>query len=204
MKQAVVYLEDDRTTALFETVNTLTAGGVVVFPTDTVYGLMTAVDSRHGYQRIFKLKGRLKGKPLALLIETHSSAAQAASWLLADHARVRQEFEAGTTTLICQPNLLPPATLPPAATNLQPGSVGLRLPRHQDLQQVLARIGGFIWATSANAAADPAPATAEAMLAAIAGFDGTPDLVVLSHEKLPGIPSRLVQLLGNRLVDLVR
>ena len=200
----MVYLEDDRATAVFETVSILNNGGVVVFPTDTVYGLLTALDNRHGYERIFRLKSRMRGKPLALLTESDSSASQAAGWLLADHDNARKQFECGAITLICQPSLLPPAVLPPAATNLQPGTVGRRIPSHTDLQQVLARVGGFIWSTSANPASAQPPATAPAMLSVLPLLDGNVDLVVLSRKQLPGTPSRLFQLLGNRLVELDR
>ena len=45
-------------------------GGIVAFPTDTVYGLGTSAESREGVRRIFSIKGRAPDKPLPILADS--------------------------------------------------------------------------------------------------------------------------------------
>ena len=55
-------------------------GGVVAFPTDTVYGLGTSALSREGVARIFRLKGRSPDKPLPLLAASAEAAGRWVEW----------------------------------------------------------------------------------------------------------------------------
>ena len=54
--------------ALEETAAVLKRGGVIAIPTDTIYGVATLVSSNGGVERIYNIKGRERGKPLAICV----------------------------------------------------------------------------------------------------------------------------------------
>ena len=53
---------------LQETLSVLRRGGVVAIPTDTIYGVASLVSSNEGIERIYKMKGRRRDKPLAICV----------------------------------------------------------------------------------------------------------------------------------------
>ena len=53
---------------LHETASVLRGGGVVAIPTDTVYGVASLATSNEGIERIYRLKGRQRDKPLAICV----------------------------------------------------------------------------------------------------------------------------------------
>src|SRR5437870_492041 len=77
----------------------LKAGGLIAFPTDTVYGLGTNALKKEGFERLYALKGREPGKPLPVLVESLARAADFARF----DARARalaQAFWPGALTLV--------------------------------------------------------------------------------------------------------
>jgi len=159
---------DDLAARVDEIVRVLERGGVVVLPTDTVYGLAALPSSPGAVERVFALKGRRADVPIAVLC---ASAAQALA--LADPVpgveQVAARFWPGPLTLVLPRR--PGVDLPlgePVHT------IGLRVPDHELVRAIAERVGP-IATTSANrhgAATPPTAAEAGASLA------GEPDLVV--------------------------
>ena len=146
----------------------LRGGGVVVLPTDTVYGLAALPSSASAIERVFALKGRRADVPVAVLCADAAQAldlaeATSGAWAVAER------FWPGPLTLV----------LPRRAdVTLHPGephhTIGLRVPDHPLVRAVAERTGP-IAVTSANRHGEPTAATAEA---AAASLTGEPDLVV--------------------------
>jgi L-threonylcarbamoyladenylate synthase len=191
MSCRLLWLEDGPLEAVAAAAAALSHGSVVVFPTDTVYGLLGACDSTAAYQGIYSLKLRQAGKPLALLVAAGSELAEQATAALQAHTELLQEFHRGRVTVVLPPEVLP--SLPPMVPVLQPGFVGLRCPAHAFLQQLLSASGGLLWATSFNTAETPAIADSAAAQTWLTLNSG-PELAVLSRTALPGTPSRVVRL----------
>lgn len=204
MTAAGRYLQDSPAAIIDEAARVLARGGVVLFPTDTVYGLLAAADSRPGYRRIFELKHRSPGKPLAVLIGANSIASRSVPELLKEHPAAADSFRQGQLTIIVAPLQLPAAALPDSLQSIQPGNIGMRRPDHPELQALISRCGGCLWATSANAAGEPPPATAGDLEHALATLAGPPDLLVLSRTALPGTPSQIALLRAGELDWLER
>lgn len=140
----------------------LLAGGAVVLPTDTVYGLAALPGIRSATDQIFALKGRATATPLAVLCADVEQALDLSR--LADDAAVRAVAERwwpGPLTLVLPRRIGKPLHLG------EPGdTIGLRVPDH-DLVRAVARAVGPIAATSANRHGEPTATTAAEAIAAL-------------------------------------
>lgn len=143
-------------------VSALEAGGVVLLPTDTVYGLAALPGDQVAIDRLFALKGRGASAPLAVLCATADDALALATTDLAGAvAAVATRWWPGPLTLVLprrpgvQLHLGEPVT-----------TVGLRVPDHALVQALAARVGP-IAASSANRHGLPTPATAAEAAAAL-------------------------------------
>ena len=142
------------------TLETLRAGGLVAWPTDTTWGLLARADRPEALRRIYAIKGRPGHKPLQLLAASTEAAAALVApgpWR-ADLERLAAVFWPGGLTLVA-----PAAPAAPPAV-VHGGKVGLRVPADPALREVLAALGGWAAATSLNrSGAPPVASRAEAM-----------------------------------------
>ena len=133
-----------------EMIASLRAGGAVIFPTDTLYGLGVDPCSETGLNRLLAVKGRDRGKPIPLLL---SEAEQVHRW--ARHvppaaARLMDRFWPGALTLAL-----------PAKPGVHPAvtgggdTVGLRLPDHPVPRALAFLLSGAVTGTSANRSGNP-------------------------------------------------
>ncbi len=142
--------------ALEDAVAALQAGGVVVLPTDTVYGLAARADDATATAGLFALKGRSEGVPVAVLC---ADAAQALTWAdqggtAAVRAVAAQWWPGALTLVVPRRAGLDLALGTPAHT------IGLRVPDNAFVQALAARVGPLA-TTSANRHGQPTPATAQ-------------------------------------------
>jgi L-threonylcarbamoyladenylate synthase len=199
-----LWLEDDPAMAVGQAAAVLSAGGTVVFPTDTVYGILAGLRHQQAYLKIFELKRRPAHKPLAQLVAEDDAWVQAVEEALVVHATARELFRRGELTLILPAELLPKGKTLSAALSIQPGLVGLRVPRHNSLQALIAQLAEPVWATSANSSGtSPISQAAAAAQWAISHYS-PPELTVLSREPLLGKPSIIAQLADGQLQHLSR
>jgi L-threonylcarbamoyladenylate synthase len=158
----MIDLAGDVTEAVARIAAALTAGGVVVLPTETVYGLAALPRDQSATERLFELKGRSADVPVAVLC---ADAAQALE--LADPgvgpamAAVADRWWPGPLTLVVPRRVGVHLYLGEPTT-----TIGLRVPDH-DLVRAVAAAVGPIAATSANRHGEQTPTTAAAVLAAL-------------------------------------
>ena len=107
---------------------TLLGGGVAVIPTDTVYGLAAHPDYPAAVDRLYTIKARDLGKPIALLA---SDAAGAERFVGAEAAAVGARHWPGALTVVAQ-------------------GEGVRVPDHEWTRALIAKCGGALRVTSAN------------------------------------------------------
>jgi L-threonylcarbamoyladenylate synthase len=161
-------------------------GGVVSFPTETVYGLGAAADNAEAVARVFALKGRPPTHPLIVHIaaaeelERWAQSIPAAAWKLAER------FWPGPLTLILRRQ----ARVLACVTGGQE-TVGLRLPSHPTALALLTAAGCGLAAPSANRFGRISPTTAEHVAAE---FGDALDGVVDGGRCLVGIESTIVDL----------
>ncbi len=171
-------------------VGVLRAGGLVAFPTETVYGLGADAGNPAAVAKIFAVKGRPSGHPVIVHL---ADAVQLANWALevpdAAHALARR-FWPGPLTLI----LRRARRVSDAVTGGQ-DTVALRVPAHPVAQQLLARFGGGIAAPSANRHGRVSATTAEHVRRE---FGPEVECVLDGGETKIGIESTIIDLSGGR------
>ena len=156
----------------------LAAGGVVVAPTETVYGLLTLWDNSDGRERIFTLKSRPREKHLQMLAADLPAAERFGIRADAGVRALARQFWPGPLTIVCR-----------ASGNR---TVGLRIPDHSLIQAILAAVSVPLAATSANRSGQEPPRAAQD---AVEQLEGEPDLVI-DAGPCPGTASTVVSLVG--------
>lgn len=139
-----------------EAVRVLRRGGLVAYPTDTVYGLGASMHSGQAVERIFAVKTRPRHMALPLLV---SSVAQIES--LAEHISPAAKcmidaLLPGALTLVLRASNLVPEYL-----RTKEGTIALRIPGHPVPLALIEGIGTAIVGTSANLSGNASPVTAE-------------------------------------------
>lgn len=155
---------------------------LLVFPTDTVYGLGSTAVIKAATRRIYQVKERPSVKPLPVLLSDVSDVERWAQWTPASRA-LADKFWPGALTLVLRPTeegrLLTFAEYP---------TVALRVPANP-LARALIKASGVPWVvTSANISDQPAIADGES---AVRQFDGKVDFIV-DQGAAPGLESTVV------------
>ena len=135
-----------------QAIATLRDGGVVAFPTDTVYGVGVDPFQPDAVRKLYQIKGRPIDKPIPILVGSVSDVERVAQNLPPTFSRLAEQFWPGELTLIVEAKSLPPEVTAGGDT------VGVRMPDHPLALALLQRFGGAIATTSANKSDEP-PAT---------------------------------------------
>ena len=164
----------------------IASGGLVAFPTETVYGLGGDAFRAESSKKIYAAKGRPSDNPLIVHIAEADAAEKAACdipdefWLLAD------AFWPGPLTMIVKKR----ESLPYETTGGL-DSVAIRMPSHPVAAALIEASGGFIAAPSANASGRPSPTTAKHVAD---DLDGRIDMIIDGGSCDIGLESTIVDL----------
>lgn len=131
-------------------VDSLHAGGMVIFPTDTLYGLGVDPRSEGGLRKLLALKDREGKKATPLLLDSTDRVSLWAERITAAGSRLMEKFWPGALTII-----LPARPDVPVGVTAGGGTVGLRVPDHPVPRALARALGGAITGTSANRAGIP-------------------------------------------------
>lgn len=187
METTVIKLESGRALkkAVQEAAKAWARGGLVVFPTETVYGVGAAVEPEGGWERLVEVKQRPEDKAFTLHL---GDAAQVSKYVgrvgLLDRCFLRQAWP-GPVTVVFELGQEQWAQVRKewsdrlAARLYYDRTIGVRVPDHDGARAVLAGAKGPVVASSANVAGGPAPVTCEEAMAQLAGkvelaLDGGP------------------------------
>jgi L-threonylcarbamoyladenylate synthase len=160
----------------------LARGGLVAFPTDTVYGLAALVSSEAGIARLYTAKERSTNKAIAVLIGEHSQLALLTPGLSASAYRLAEAFWPGALTLVVTKNPELPANLSERPT------IGVRMPDHPFARALMRRCGPLA-TTSANLSGESNALNANQVLEQLAG---RVELVLDGGTAPGGVPSTVV------------
>ena len=189
---------EDARDAVHRAVQLLVEGKLVVFPTETIYGLGASARNAAAVERIYAVKGRSHDVPMALAIK---SAEEAFDYIPHPNklvGRLARRCWPGPVTLVVDggPGETLLHRLPEGVQQaVSPhGTVGFRVPAHPIVQDVLKMLAGPIVLTSANRSGGADPATAQQVLQEL----GNEVALVLDDGPCRyGQPSTVVRVSGN-------
>jgi len=164
----------------------LRAGGLVAFPTETVYGLGVHALDRGAVTRLFEAKGRPSSDPLIVHVASTAQARALSVRFSPTAEALAARFWPGPLTLV-----LPKATVVPDEVTAGLASVALRVPSHPVALALLVAAGVPVAAPSANLFSRPSPTRAAHVLA---DLDGRIDMVLDSGATTVGVESTVVDL----------
>jgi L-threonylcarbamoyladenylate synthase len=162
----------------------LRRGGLVAFPTDTLYALGGNALDPKAIERVHTVKGRHHGKPLSVLVPSVEAAAGLAARLPDGVRDLMRAFWPGALTVVVKA-----APSIPGVLTASSGTVGLRMPAGPVAQALLAAFAGPIIGTSANKAGGADPADAKTVQKAIGGQI---DLILDGGRVALGVPSTVL------------
>lgn len=168
--------------ALEKSVFILNKGGLIVFPTDTVYGLAAKFDESDAIERIYQVKGRDQTKALAVLIANLDQIKIISPRISENATKLINYFWPGALTIILEKreDLKAPLSID--------NSIGIRIPDDSFVRQLSNRIGPLA-TTSANRSGFPSSTKVDEVLEQIGD---QVDLIVDGGECEGGIPSSVV------------
>lgn len=151
----------------------LNSGGIIIFPTDTAFGIGCRMDNREAVNRLFRIRKRPRIQATPLLV---SSEKMALAYLDVPSDIVRRLMKKhwpGALTIVarCRKNLI--------YSPIRGGgnTVGLRMPNHETVLEIIRRVGVPMLGPSANFHGDPTPYSTS---------DLNPELVKLVDYVFPG------------------
>ena len=171
----------------------LAAGGLVAFPTETVYGLGADATSGPAVARLYDAKGRPAFNPLIAHVIDVTEAERLARFD-ADAARLAKAFWPGPLTLV-----LPKAAGCPVAELATAGldTIAVRVPAHKVARDILVAFGKPVVAPSANRSGHVSPTCAEHVAADLAGRI---DLIIDGGATPVGVESTIIACLGEPIL----
>lgn len=168
--------------AIARALEILAAGGLVAFPTDTVYGVAARVDHAGGIERLYQAKARAANKAVAVLIAEIEQVALLTPHFTPSARRLAEVFWPGALTLVVPKR----DTLPQNLSALP--TVGVRMPDHDFAREIMRRAGPLA-TSSANISGEANTTTAQQVLEQL---DGRVELVLDGGAAPGGVPSTVV------------
>lgn len=173
MKRFTAPLTHDDLTAIADC---LCNGGIILMPTDTVYGVAAHVDRPNALQRIISMKGRNPANPIPLLASNAEAAILSGMMLSSRAAKVAKHFWPGSVTLILD--------------TVEGGTEGVRVPNDATACAICHAAGGLLRCTSANISGNLPAHDADAAVAAIPDAD----ILIDNGPVKGGVASTVVQI----------
>ena len=167
-------------------VEVLREGGVIAYPTETVYGLGADISNQSAVNQVFKLKGRDFSKPLSIAVANFKTIKELTKLSSKQERMVRRLLPGPVTVLLPKSKVV--SDLITAGGKL----VGIRFPDHQIAREIIKGFGRPITATSANLSGGPEILEAK-------GIDLPVDLVVKGKCQY-GEGSTVIDLEKNQIV----
>lgn len=176
--------QEDPATAIQACATSLSAGHLVIIPTDTVYGIAALPGSAKAEADLYRVKQRPLDKPLQLLVSDPDAVAAHGCRLTNAERALVEAFWPGPLTLV--------------VTTRNGHTEGFRMPNHEIALAVIQKAGGTIRASSANQSGEPDALTAAAAVAILGNVVSD----ALDAGRSPGgIPSTVAKVTTNAAGD---
>jgi L-threonylcarbamoyladenylate synthase len=170
--------------SLISAVEILRVGGVVVYPTETFYGLGVDALNQKAIKKIFAIKRRSLSQPLLILMPDQDYLPRYVADVPAKAHRLMEHFWPGPLTMVffASPQLPPILT---AGTQ----KIAIRISPHPIARALTSAFDGPLTSTSANIAGDQSPVTAEEVFSHLGGMI---DLIIDGGKTSGQMPSTII------------
>ena len=172
----------DHPNAIQHAIDVLRNGGLVAFPTDTVYGLAAPVHNIESIERLYIVKGRNNTKAIAVLLGNQDQLSQVAKDLNKPALQIAEKFWPGPLTMVVPRHPSLPEILAPLQT------IGVRIPDHQ-VALALLNAAGPLAVTSANISGGNNTMTAKQVMKQL---EGRIHLIIDGGQTPGGVPSTVI------------
>lgn len=179
---------------LNEAAKILQNGGLVAFPTETVYGLGGNGLDKDASSKIYEAKGRPSDNPLIIHIADIASLEDLANCIPENAKQLAKEFWPGPLTMI-----LKKSDKVPHGTTGGLDTVAIRMPEHPIALALIRQSGVYVAAPSANTSGKPSPTIAKHV---IDDLDGKVDMIIDGGKVGIGLESTIIDLTGDAPVIL--
>lgn len=143
---------------LDETVRVLREGGLVVFPSDTVYGLLVDAGNERAVAKLIAFKERPRGKPISVFVTDLTMAEDIVEMNETDKARLSQILPGPFTVVLKSKHVLS------KLLESETGTLGVRIPKFTPVNELVTLFGKPITATSANRSGHPSVHSISALM----------------------------------------
>jgi L-threonylcarbamoyladenylate synthase len=185
----VVQLTKDNAAEVIQRViSVLAQDGVIVYPTDTLYGLGANALSEFAVRRVFRIKQRTLDRALPVLVRDIFWAEHLA-YVYEKEKKVLAACWPGTVTAVLKKRPIVPNVLT-GDTN----TIGMRVAASEFTDALLARFGYPITSTSANVSGDVPSFDADEIIAMFEKGNYKPDLIIDAGKLMPSLPSTVLDL----------
>lgn len=189
MNTKVIKIEEADEEALREAGQVLKSGGLVAFPTETVYGLGGDALNRDSSRKIYEAKGRPSDNPLIVHIAEMEALEDIVQEVTPQARRIAEAFWPGPLTMI-----LPKSDKVPLETTGGLSTVAVRMPSHPVAKKLIQYGGGYVAAPSANTSGKPSPTVAKYV---VEDMDGRIEMILDGGEVGIGLESTIIDLTVN-------
>ena len=167
----------------------LKRGGLVAFPTETVYGLGGDALNENSSRLIYAAKGRPSDNPLIVHITNMEALKKIVTEIPPAARKLAERYWPGPLTMIFHKS-----SAVPLATTGGLDTVAVRMPSHKTARAMIDAAGGYIAAPSANRSGRPSPTVARYV---IEDLDGLVDMIIDGGEVNIGLESTIIDLTGE-------
>lgn len=179
---------NDTTEEIEEAARMIAGGGLVAFPTETVYGLGADALNSDAVGRVYAAKGRPSDNPMIVHISSDEELKKLTPKITKDMERLMKVFWPGPMTMIVKRN-----PIIPDVTTGGLDTVGIRMPDNPVALELIAKSGCPIAAPSANLSGKPSPTAAQHV---IDDLKGRVDAIICSDDCQFGIESTVIDMTG--------
>lgn len=179
---------------LNKVLSVLKSGGVVIVPTDTVYGFIADVTDKKAVANIYKIKNRPKDKPLPVFVSGLKMAKEFAVVDSRAEKLMKKRWPGAYTFVV---NRKPGQKL----YGVEKATIAMRVPKNTFIRQLVAKLGHPVVQTSANISGQAPLKTREAIYSTFAK-NRSVGLILTSKKLLKGKASKIMDLTAEKVVRL--
>ena len=164
-------------------------GGIVIFPTETVYGIGTNGLDENAIKKLYEVKQRTLNKPISLLVNNIEMVEKIAKNITEVEYKLMERFFPGPLTIILEKRDIIPDILT-SNTN----TIGIRMPSGEIAKKIIEFAGVPIATSSSNISGKPSGTNIADIKK---DFEGKVDCFIDNGESELGIPSTVIRIIDN-------